>query len=173
MSDDDFLHARPHEGLRARRGAAKVVTRFKRYVRHGPVGGMPLFLGVVDGHLFSVQTTKMVVPTLRNDGVVFDQNAANEGIGTDLAPATLRNQQRVLHVGALVVGPVIAHEPPTDLLFMTACMGSRGEDRQNNRFIHSGSFFIQYALLQNDATGKGFKRASLHLVAWEARRPRG
>ena len=84
MSDDDFLHARPHEGLRARRGAAKVVTRFKRHVRHGPVGGMPLFLGVVDGHLFSVQTTKMVVPTLRNDGVVFDQNAANEGLGLTL-----------------------------------------------------------------------------------------
>ena len=125
-----FTPAR-YEGLRARRGAAKVVTRFKRHRHTDPLGNAP-FLGVVDGHLFSVQTTKMVVPTLRNDGVVFDQNAANEGIGTDLAPATLRNQQRVLHVGAFVVGPVIAHEPPTDLLFMTACMGSRGEDRQNN-----------------------------------------
>ena len=124
MCDDDLLHTRPHQRLRAWRRAAKVVARFECYVRHGAVGRVSLFFRVVNGHLFSVKAAKMVVPTLSDDRVVLDQNTTNERIGADLPTTSLGEQQCVLHERVIVLRPIIAHRPPTDPLFMTACMGS-------------------------------------------------
>ena len=90
---------------------------------------MSIFFRVVDGHLFGVKAAKMVVPTLSDDRVVLDQNTPYERIGADLPAASLGEQERVLHERVFVLRPIIAHRPPTNPLFMTACMGSGDGDK--------------------------------------------
>jgi hypothetical protein len=69
-----------------------------------------------------MQPTKMVVPTLGNNGPVFDQDATNQGIGADFPSATLSDQERMFHEHTISLCPFSAHAHPTNLLFKIACM---------------------------------------------------
>ncbi len=84
---------------------------------------MPLLLCIVNGHLFGVQSTQMVVPSFSDDHVVLDEHTPHQGVRADLAAAAFSHQQRVLHEHAVVVAPISAHAWPTLHSFMTACMG--------------------------------------------------
>ena len=97
---------------------------------------MPFFLSVVNGHLFSVQSTEMVVPTFSNDRTIFDQHAANQRIRADLSATSLSNQQGMFHEHAVCIAPFLSHAQPRDLLFMTACMPSMGKKE-----VKSGKIF--------------------------------
>ena len=84
---------------------------------------MPLFLRIMDGHLFGVQSTQMIVPSFGDDHAVLDEHTPHQGVRADLAAAAFSHQQRVFHEHTIVLAPLSAHASPTLHLFMTACMG--------------------------------------------------
>ena len=122
VSDDDFFDSGPHQSFRARWRAPKMIARLKGDVGCCAVGRQPPFFGVMNGHLFCMQPTKMVVATLGNNGPVLDQDATNQRIGADFPSATLSDQEGMLHEHAINLCPFSAHAHPTNLLFKIACM---------------------------------------------------
>ena len=124
MGDDDFADTSPHERFRAGRCASEMVARLQGHVSGRAVGRMPLFFCIMDGHLFGVQSTQMVVPSFGDDHAVLDEHTPHQGVWADLAAAAFSHQQRVFHEHAVVLAPISAHAWPTLHLFMTACMGS-------------------------------------------------
>tara|TARA_X000001036_G_C20378706_1_gene683682 strand:+ start:172 stop:522 length:351 start_codon:yes stop_codon:yes gene_type:complete len=109
-----------------------MIAWLKGYVSGCAVGGQPLLFGVMNGHLLCVQATKMVVPTLGNNDPVFDQDASDEGIGTDPPSATFADQKSMFHEHAVCLCPLSAHAHPTNLLFKIACMPAMGVDGEEN-----------------------------------------
>ena len=122
MGDDNFTDTSPHERFRAGRGTPEMVARLQGYVGGRAVGRVPLFLRIMDGHLFGVQSTQMVVPSFGDDHTVLDEHTPHQGVRADLAAAAFSHQQRVLHEHAVVLAPISAHAWPTLHLFITACM---------------------------------------------------
>lgn len=88
---------------------------------------MPFLLGIVNRHLFGMESTKMVMPSFCNDATVFHQHATDQWIGTDLPPATFSNQQGVFHERDIVIGPCVVHVTPRPMEFKTSCMGDSCE----------------------------------------------
>jgi hypothetical protein len=85
---------------------------------------MPLFFGVVDGHLFCMKASEMVVPTFGDDDTVLDQNASDHGIWTDVAPTSLGDQQGAFHERRISLAPVALHASPKSVEFKTSCMAA-------------------------------------------------
>ncbi len=99
-----------------------MVARLQRDVSGGAVWRVSFLLCIVDGHLFSVQATEVVVPTLCDDRAVLDENAPHQRVGTYLAATALGHQKSMFHEHAVAFGPVIAHTPPRRRSFKIACM---------------------------------------------------
>ena len=104
---------------------------------------MSFFLCVVNGHLFGVQTSEVIVPTFSDDPTVLDQHAADQRIGADLSATSLSNQQGMFHEHAICIAPILSHTSPRNLLFMTACMPSTDEkvSKSVNLFIMKNIVF--------------------------------
>lgn len=95
---------------------------------------MALFLRIVDGHLLSMQSSQMIVPSFGDHHPVLDEHATHQRVRADLSAAAFCNQEGVLHEHAITLTPISAHVLPNLLLFMTACIAARfklGEDERN------------------------------------------
>ena len=84
--------------------------------------GVPFLFCVVNGHLFSVETTEVVVPTLCDDRAVLDENAPHQRVGTHFA--TMRSATKracSMNMRSLSVQSSLTRSP-TRLSFKTACI---------------------------------------------------
>ena len=88
---------------------------------------MPLFFGVVDGHLLCVQAAEMVVPTFSDNNAVFDQNAADQRVGADLPSTPFSDEECMLHEHAICIAPIFCHTPLRSTSLMTACIAPRSQ----------------------------------------------
>ena len=99
---------------------------------------MPFFLSVMDGHLFCMKATEVIVPTFSNDDSIFDEYATNQRVRADLSTATFGNEQCPFHVGAVIIVPGFVHNPSKRCEFITACIGPPSKIVKKTRFMRYG-----------------------------------
>ena len=136
VSDDHFLNSRPHESLCARRCTAVMIARLECYIGGGTVGGVPLFFGIVNCHLLSMEATEVIVPSFSDDLAFFDKYAADQGIGAYLSPAPFSDQESTFHEHAIGITPRFLHMPSTMHQFKTSCIGEARALLKFRRFMH-------------------------------------
>jgi hypothetical protein len=88
---------------------------------------MSLFFSVMDGHLFGVKATEMIVPAFGDDLTVFDEHAPDQWIRTDVPSTAFGHEKCTLHVGAVVIAPCFVHGQSKRREFKTACIDSSTE----------------------------------------------
>ena len=105
MGDDHPLDAGPEERFRAGRRPSEVVARFECDVGCGPVGGHAARFRVMDGHLFSVQPAKMVVPPFSDGHAVLHEHATHGRVRANATLASLSDLKGPPHEFSLAFRP--------------------------------------------------------------------
>ena len=105
MGDDHPLDAGPEERFRARRRPPEVIARFEGDVGCGPVGGHAARFRVMDGHLFSVQPAKMVVPPFSDGHAVLHEHATHGWVRANATLTSLSDLKGPPHEFSLAFRP--------------------------------------------------------------------
>jgi hypothetical protein len=66
---------------------------------------MAIFFSIMNGHLFSMQSSKMVMPPFCNNFTILDKYTSNQWIGPDLASTLFGNSEGAVHVRLLLRAP--------------------------------------------------------------------
>ena len=82
-----------------------MVARLEGDVRRCPVGGNATRFGVVDGHLFSMKPTKVVMPTLCDGHAVLHQHTTNGRIRAHSPLSSLSDLKGPPHEFSLAFRP--------------------------------------------------------------------
>ena len=97
-----------------------MIARLQRDVCGGAVRGVPFLFCVMNGHLFSVEATEVVVPTLCDDRAVLDENAPHQRVGPLCRVRSATKRACSMNMRS----PRSSHRShaPTRHLFKIACM---------------------------------------------------